>query len=538
MQIGSYQIAVKCVSVSMHHWILPTLSEILTLSNQPQAIADQSAWNCEPATEASRHSTHATIAHQRVRAEREWFGAIAALESLLKQIKPSNSAESVQGLILSGPLPVISQTDLMAQFASWTFTADPTATLMGLPFRLSPAIDQPTSTCETNPSLSLLPGDPLATEQFSMVLTEQFSLVMVLGENPDGEPTFLFTFDPEVVDRVWQVLRLRVVLMNASQMGRLDALMQQFPAIAPHYKLVTQFSHLLLSHLAPDAKPTLLSEENIEAALHRTRQKAATHKVGNNQKNSHPTPDDLSQRLSEGKSIDVELLQAIAHEVRTPLSTIRTLTRSLLKRRDLPPDVLKRLEMIDRACSEQIDRFGLIFRAVELETSATSFALSSLAPTSLAEVLQESIPRWQKQASQRNLTLEVSLPRQMPTVVSDPTMLDQALTSLIDRSARSLPSGSHIQVEVTLAGNQLKLQLESSESGAAIESQPHQPLLKSLGQVLMFQPETGSLSLNLNVTKNLFQALGGKLIVRHRPERGEVFTLFLPLEPGRSQSPN
>ncbi|MCY7277683.1 MAG: ATP-binding protein, partial [Phormidesmis sp. CAN_BIN44] len=46
------------------------------------------------------------------------------------------------------------------------------------------------------------------------------------------------------------------------------------------------------------------------------------------------------------------------------------------------------------------------------------------------------------------------------------------------------------------------------------------------------QPETGSLSLNLSVTKNLFQALGGKLIVRQRPERGEVFTLFLPLEPG------
>jgi len=111
------------------------------------------------------------------------------------------------------------------------------------------------------------------------------------------------------------------------------------------------------------------------------------------------------------------------------------------------------------------------------------------------------------------------------------------LTSLIDRSARSLPSGSHIQVEVTLAGHQLKLQLESSESSETIgstvsDSSHRQPLLKSLGQVLMFQPETGSLSLNLAVTKNLFQALGGKLIVRHRPEQGEVFTLFLPLEPG------
>ena len=53
--------------------------------------------------------------------------------------------------------------------------------------------------------------------------------------------------------------------------------------------------------------------------------------------------------------------------------------------------------------------------------------------------------------------------------------------------------------------------------------------LKALGNLLMFQPETGSLTLNLDVTKNLFQALGGKLIVRQKPEFGEVLTVFLPL---------
>jgi signal transduction histidine kinase len=34
----------------------------------------------------------------------------------------------------------------------------------------------------------------------------------------------------------------------------------------------------------------------------------------------------------------------------------------------------------------------------------------------------------------------------------------------------------------------------------------------------------------LSVTKNLFQALGGKLIVRQKPQQGEVLTIFLPLE--------
>jgi hypothetical protein len=58
---------------------------------------------------------------------------------------------------------------------------------------------------------------------------------------------------------------------------------------------------------------------------------------------------------------------------------------------------------------------------------------------------------------------------------------------------------------------------------------------KSIGQMLMVQPETGNLSLNLSATKNLFQALGGKLIVKQRPQQGEVLTIFLPLDVQRSQ---
>jgi len=230
---------------------------------------------------------------------------------------------------------------------------------------------------------------------------------------------------------------------------------------------------------------------------------------------------------------DIELLQAFAHEVRTPLTTIRTLTRLLLKRRDLAADAIKRLEIIDHECTEQIDRMELLFRAAELETSTLKQTKAHLTATSLTAVLQQSIPRWQKQANRRNLTLDVVLPQQLPTVVSDQRMLDQILTGLIENFTRSLPAGSHIQVQVIPAGDQLKLQLLSQsqpqESGTA-EQFPVLPTRKSLGQLLTFQPETGNISLNLTATKHLFQAIGGKLIVRQRPHQGEVLTIFLPMD--------
>jgi len=50
------------------------------------------------------------------------------------------------------------------------------------------------------------------------------------------------------------------------------------------------------------------------------------------------------------------------------------------------------------------------------------------------------------------------------------------------------------------------------------------------GDLLMFQPKMGCLSLNLDVTKSLFQAFGEKLTVRQRSQQEEVLTIFLPRE--------
>jgi signal transduction histidine kinase len=547
----------------VHQWLLPSLSEVLAQA-VPQVgdrvstpTAEAGVVSVMSATEAGK--SYESIAKQRVRAEREWWGAIAALNVLLEATlpelaepvavtsaarKPSKS-QAKQGLILAGPSCMLTQPTLNARLASWVFTPKALDAFAWMPFQLLPAASHPevSEVVDATPALPVLPGDPLAAEQFCVVITSAFSLVMVLGEKPTGEPAFSFSFDPEVVQSAWRSLRPRALLTSPQQVERLDTLIAEFTPTAPHYKIVMQFSQLLLQHL-PD--PLDLETETVTAPHWVVHPSDA--ETGHSGNESMPEWADDPAKTSvsveceaqaeatiEAKSnLDVELLQAIAHEVRTPLTTIRTLTRLLLKRKDLAPEVLKRLEIIDRECNEQIDRFGLIFRAVELETSAVKRSPVALASTSIDQVLQQSIPRWEKQASLRNLTLKVLLPQKMPMVVSDPTMLDQALTSLIERFTRNLPSGSHIQVQVMLAGSQLKLQLQSELRSEADQpshtSHSARSALKSIGQLLMFQPETGSLSLSLGVTKNLFQALGGKLIVREKPQQGEVMTIFLPLE--------
>lgn len=507
----------------MQKWLLPTLSEILAETTEKSA-ADVVLSSDGKAKTQTEPSATSQLSLQHLKAEREWFGAIAALEKLLrsswkfdeKTIQEDDTSSLTQGLILTGPLPILSDPTLSHYYPTWVFSTQLGKPWVWMPFQLPPATENKTPNGDRSNSLPLLPGDPLATEQFCLVFTTSFSLVMVLGDDRQGNPAFLFSFDPEVVQQAWDSLRLRMLLTCPHQIKKLDTLVNRFVPTAPDYRTVMEFSRLILKYL-PQAeehpeKPENLPTQNLK---------------------SHDSSLNSKAKIQNLNSNEVELLQAFAHEVKTPLATIRTFTRLLLRRKDLAPDVIKRLEVIDHECTEQIERMELLFQAAEMETSDAAETPVYLTTTSLSQVFQESIPRWEKQALRRNQTLDVLLPQQMPTVVSDPTMLDRILTSLIDNFTRSLPAGSHIQIQVMPAGNQLKLQLltqtkalDDNEKGKCFTN--HISKRKLIGQLLTFQPETGSLSLSHNVTKSLFQALGGKLIVRERPEQGEVFTIFLP----------
>jgi signal transduction histidine kinase len=339
------------------------------------------------------------------------------------------------------------------------------------------------------------------------------------------------------------VLTHRLDLTGCPQREDLQKTLDSFPLRDPHFQVVSEWLRLLLDRVEFPVQDT---DKTVEPPTLSYPDPIVFDRTGGVPLDE-PSSVSSMPGFQTGANIgaDIKLLQALAHEIRTPLATIRTLTRLLLKRQDLSPTVLQRLQSIDQECTEQIDRFGLIFRAAELESSVRNNV--ELTPTSLSAVFADNLPRWQTQAQRRRLHLRVNLPEQLPTVLSDGDMLNQVLTSLLDRFIRHLPPQSEIEMQVLVAGDQLKLQLQS----LLPPLDPHTPLgpsladnvaedwrvpsfseqFEALGNLLLLQPETGRLSLNLEVTKNLFQAIGGKLLIREKVDHGEVMTVFLPLHP-------
>ena len=527
--------------MSVADQLLPTISALVALGEFAQ---DDHLSN---AAEISTVSSGLPAAAKQQRAEHEWQGAIAALNQLLTQQTSGQKAscqsktsifsrtKPAQALLISGPVPLLSDPGIISQISSWTFVPQSPEQLAALS-ALSPVgrLFQQKFQKQSSAAhlLPLIEDDPLAQERFAFVLTPEFSLVLVLGKDADDELRFQFSFMPQVVESVWRVLRSRIRLARPQQLDFIDPLVEKFAPRDPHYRTVSQFNRWMLACLPqPSQAASQLDQAFAQAAadVGERDRPSQTNSQNNGQINGQINGQNNGQNNSQFS--DSELLKAMAHEIRTPLTTIRTYTRSLLKRKNLDSQVIKRLNSIDRECTQQIDRFSLIFRAVELE-AASQTPKSPLSAIALHQVFQEAIPQWQQAAHRRNLSLEVGLPPELPMVASDPTMLQHVLTGLVELFTHSVSPGSHIRLHVLDAGDQLKLQFQSqtdpTQKSAPSSCSP--PPLQSLGHLLMFQPETGGISLNLEATKNLFHALGAKLTVRERSNQGTIWTVFLPLE--------
>jgi hypothetical protein len=206
------------------------------------------------------------------------------------------------------------------------------------------------------------------------------------------------------------------------------------------------------------------------------------------------------------------------------------LIRSLLRRRDLSELVRQRLDLIDGECSEQIDRFGLIFLAAELQrqppgTESDANPSSQLARTDLSQLLLQLKDLWERQLSRRQVKLELVIQSGLPEVLSDPARLETMLGGLMDRYSRGLPAGSTVRLSLQPAGSRLKLQLSSAAENATDPLATEDDNRRAVGPVLSWNPKTGNLQLSRQATEQLLRRLGGRLT---GPSRSGL-TVFFPV---------
>ena len=429
---------------------------------------------------------------------RQWWAALATLQEDL--LGPASAGS---GLWLAAPLPALYEPALLHRLEGWVWAPAGIDSLLpaatpalpggqGAPARGARAL------AERFQRLPLREED--GTDPLLVLITGRLQVALAVDGPAEGR-RLLVRFDAPSLSNTLSLLDRRLQQDDPTGASRLRQHLQDLGPLHNDPSLALRFWPLLAQRLAGMA-PSVTLQPVVAPSPARSRER----------------------REASG---ELALLEALTHEVRTPLATIRTLIRSLLRRRDLTALVRQRLEQIDGECSEQIDRFGLIFLAAELQRRDGGRPATSgeLARTDLAQLLRQLEDLWRRQLGRRGLEFRLVIDDDLPPVLSDPSRLETMLGGLMDRFSRGLPSGGQVVMRLQPAGPRLKLQLsravsERGEGGgmAAGRSEP-------VGPVLSWNPDTGSLQLSRQATRQLFHQLGGRLT-----ERGSSsLTVFFPL---------
>ena len=427
-------------------------------------------------------------------ARRLWW---AALETIQAALLPTQG-EAPAGVWIAAPLPALYDPALLGAMQGWVWSPDQLNWTTGLQGSLLPPERFNTTTganAAQHPPYEQLPLlDQDGLDPLLIVITAEQQMALALHGESD-QRQLLMRCDPESLGALLEMIDRRMQDEAPQQAAALRRAIANLGPLQSSEAFAHQFWPDLAERLASMAPSlTLQTVPPVDAT----------------------TP---TETVAEA---ELSLLEAITHEVRTPLATIRTLIRSLLRRKDLPAVVLNRLQQIDSECTEQIDRFGLIFHAAELQRQPEP--AGALARTDLGQMLEDLAPGWEQHLRRRGITLLLDLSPQLSPVLSDPGRLEPMLGGLIDRSSRGLPEGTTLLVQLRPAGARLKLHL-SSQINAPTDAGNPTECTAELGPVLSWNPGTGSLQLSQGATRRLLASLGGRLI----QQRDRGLTVFFPV---------
>jgi two-component system sensor histidine kinase KdpD len=224
---------------------------------------------------------------------------------------------------------------------------------------------------------------------------------------------------------------------------------------------------------------------------------------------------EASQRSEQ---LRTTLLDAIAHEFKTPLTSIKAATTALLAHPGQPADTMVELLSI---ADEEAERLKILIEdALELASIDRENIHLSTAPAAITDLVKESVESVRIDSRQ----LTVTSPDSMPTLVLDKRLIRLAIRQILDNALKYSRPGTPIEVHV--ASGDGTVWIDVVDHGDGIPPKDQERIFERFYRGPSTSQVPGS-GLGLSIANSIVRAHGGTLNVTSRP--GETtFRIALP----------
>jgi len=230
---------------------------------------------------------------------------------------------------------------------------------------------------------------------------------------------------------------------------------------------------------------------------------------------------------SEKERVRANLLRAVSHDLRTPLTSIYGGCSAIIENYDR----LDKEQQLHLLGDIQEDSQWLI-RMVENLLSITRINGKQTKIKKIPTVLEELVDlvvikfrkRWPEQA------IQVEIPEEFVMVNVDPMLIEQVIINLLENAVKHAVGMTELKIIVSLDGN--KVLFEVMDNGCGIPTEKMSKLFTGyLEQVdKPIDGKRSNMGIGLSVCATIIRAHGSEIYAKNRPEGGTTFFFTLEME--------
>lgn len=232
----------------------------------------------------------------------------------------------------------------------------------------------------------------------------------------------------------------------------------------------------------------------------------------------------------ESERLKSTLLDAIAHEFQTPLTSIKAASTALLSAVPCDPAARDELAAI---VDEEADRLSrLVSEAIQmarLEAGQIQVRRENHTATELVKAATKGL-----QAALEGRALSVQIAADLPPVGVDFELLELAIRQVLGNALKFSPPRSPLEIRAAVEGGNLVLSI--ADHGPGIPEREQRQIFEKYYRGASTRKETSGSGLGLAIARDILRAHGGDIRLESSPGEGAEFSLLVPLTPAEVAS--
>jgi len=223
------------------------------------------------------------------------------------------------------------------------------------------------------------------------------------------------------------------------------------------------------------------------------------------------------------------LIDAMAHEFKTPLTSIRAATTALLANPDpKQPSAARMLKIADEEAAHLEE---LIDNALDLAQLNSDRIDVNLEISGLTDVVREVVDSMKVEIGDRPLEFKAHDP--LPSIAVDRRLMKVAVKQILDNALKYSPSDKPVSIHVFSSNGAVALEITDHGKGISEEEQAR--IFDRFYRGPLVRDQIPGSGLGLSIAHRILQAHGGDLTVRSSP--GETtFRVVLPVQPNGAKN--